>query len=196
MTPSRIGFMCVPVLNLEEALTRSNVNMISCGGQATAPLVHAILSVHPETEYIELVSSISSKSAGIGTRDNIDEYTETTCDALMELGGAPKAKAIVILNPADPPIMMHNTVFARIENPNLPLLQKKIADVVQKIQQYVPGYQLTLGPIEENNRITLMTEVHGQGDFLPVYAGNLDIINCAGVAVAEAYARKKVLLSS
>lgn len=192
MTPSRVGVMCVPVLNIEQGIQAQNVSMISCGGQATAPLVEAIMTVHPETEYVELVSSIASKSAGIGTRNNIDEYTETTCDALKELGKAPRSKAIVILNPAEPPIMMHNTLYAKIPKPNLAKLEKRIKQMEMKIQQYVPGYHLTLGPILENNRVTVMNEVTGQGDFLPVYAGNLDIINCAAVAVAEEWAKKKI----
>jgi len=191
MTPSRVGMMCVPVLNVDRAIRQPNVSMISCGGQATAPLVHAILDVHPDTQYVELISSIASKSAGIGTRDNIDEYTETTCDALIELGTAPKAKAIVILNPAEPPIMMHNTVYATILNPKIEKLKKKIEEMEKKIQQYVPGYHITVGPIVENGRVTVMNEVTGQGDFLPVYAGNLDIINCAAVAVAEKWAFNK-----
>lgn len=192
MTPSRVGTMCVPVLNLPEALKQQNVSMISCGGQATSPLVAAIESVHPDTTYVELVSSISSKSAGIGTRDNIDEYTETTCDALIELGHAPKAKSIVILNPAEPPIMMHNTLFAKIPTPDIPKLTHAVQEIVEKVAGYVRGYHLTLGPIVENGRVTIMTEVAGSGDFLPIYAGNLDIINCAAIAVAEGWAKKKL----
>lgn len=191
MTPARVGVMCVPVLNSQEALRFLNVNMISCGGQATAPLVRAIMKVHPETEYMELVSSIASKSAGIGTRDNIDEYTQTTADALIELGGVPNAKAIVILNPAEPPIMMHNTLYARISSPKIEAIRKEVFTIVEKIKRYVPGYHLTVDPIIENGRVTMMTEVTGNGDYLPAYAGNLDIINCAAVAVAEQYALAK-----
>lgn len=190
LTPARVGIMCVPVLNLETALSVKNVNMISCGGQATAPLVQAIMKVHPDTEYVELVSSIASKSAGIGTRDNIDEYTETTAESLLVLGQAPVAKAIVILNPAEPPIMMHNTLYAVIKKPKLKQITDEITTVVKQMQAYIPGFHLTLEPIISNNRLTIMTEVTGQGDYLPVYAGNLDIINSAAIAVAEGYARK------
>ena len=190
MTPSRIGKMCVPYLNLDECLKEKNVNMITCGGQATTPIISTIMKVHPETKYVEIVSSISSKSAGIGTRNNIDEYTQTTSDAIKILGGAPKSKAIIILNPAEPPILMHNTIFAQIENPNIAKLEKEINLTVNEIQKYIPGYKLTLGPVFENNRLTVMIEVTGQGDFLPIYAGNLDIINCAAITVAENYAKK------
>lgn len=190
MTPSRIGKMCVPYLNLEECLKEKNVNMVTCGGQATTPIILTIMKIHPETKYIEVVSSISSKSAGIGTRNNIDEYTQTTSEAIKILGNAPKSKAIVILNPAEPPILMHNTIYAQIDNPNLKKLEKEINLTVNKIQEYVPGYKLTLNPIFENNRLTTMIEVTGQGDFLPIYAGNLDIINCAAITVAENYAKK------
>jgi len=190
MTPSRIGKMCVPYINLNESLKEKNVNMVTCGGQATTPIISAIMKIHPETKYVEIVSSISSKSAGIGTRNNIDEYTQTTSEALKILGGAPKSKAIIILNPAEPPILMHNTIFAQINNPNIPKLGKEINLTVSKIQKYVPGYKLTLSPVSENNRLTVMTEVIGRGDFLPVYSGNLDIINCAAIMVAENYAKK------
>lgn len=190
MTPSRIGKMCVPYLNLKESLNEKNVNMVTCGGQATTPIISSIMKVHPETKYVEIVSSISSKSAGIGTRNNIDEYTQTTSEAIKILGGAPKSKAIIILNPAEPPILMHNTIYAQIEKPNLIKLEEEIKLTVSKIQKYVPGYKLTLGPIFENNRLTVMIEVTGQGDYLPIYAGNLDIINWAAITVAENYAKK------
>ncbi len=192
MTPSRIGSMCVPIINLDESVKKQNVNMVTCGGQATAPIAQAIKKVHPETKYIEIVSSISSKSAGIGTRDNIDEYTQTTSESLQELAGVKESKAIVILNPADPPILMHNTIYAQIENPDIPSLTKEISKAVKAVQRYVPGYKLKLGPIYENNRVTVMIEVIGRGDYLPIYAGNLDIINCAAIAVAEEYAKMKL----
>lgn len=192
MTPSNIGKMCIPILNLEECLSEKNVNMISCGGQDTTPIAHAIMRVHPETEYIEIVSHIASKSAGMGTRDNIDEYTQTTCDGIRLFTNVPKAKAIIILNPAQPPIIMHNTIFALIKKPNIKKLKSSILSQVDKIQSYVPGYKLTLGPIFENNRVTVMNQVVGRGDYLPKYAGNLDIINCAAIKVAEEYAKRKL----
>lgn len=192
MTPSRVGKMCVPIINMEECLKTDNVNMISCGGQDTTPIVKAIVDVHPETKYVEIVSHIASRSAGMGTRDNIDEYTQTTCDGIRLFSKIAKAKAIIILNPAEPPIIMHNTIFAQIKNPKLKLLKSRITSVVKKIRRYVPGYRLTLGPIFENGRVTIMNEVAGSGDYLPKFAGNLDIINCAAVSVAEEYARRKL----
>ncbi len=193
MTPSGIGKMCIPILNLDECLDVAEVNMVTCGGQATAPLVYEIMQVHPDTKYVEIVASIASKSAGIGTRNNIDEYTQATADGIKIFGKVPKTKAIIILNPAEPPIMMHNTIYALVKNPKIEILKKRLIAISDKIRAYVPGYKLTLGPVEENGRLTIMNEVEGLGDFLPVYAGNLDIINCAAIEVAEAYARKKIL---
>ncbi|MEK7633222.1 MAG: acetaldehyde dehydrogenase (acetylating) [Patescibacteria group bacterium] len=192
MTPSRIGKMCIPIINLNKSLKEFNINMVSCGGQATIPIAQAIMKINPDTEYIEIVSSISSKSAGIGTRNNIDEYTQTTSEALMYFSGVKKAKAIVNLNPADPPILMHNTIYAKMKNPKIELITEEIKKVVKKIQQYVPGYKLVLEPIFDDGKLTTMIEVVGRGDYLPIYAGNLDIINCAAIAVAEEYARRKL----
>jgi len=192
MTPSRIGKMCIPIMNLEECLELDNINMITCGGQATTPIIATIKKVHPEVEYVEIVSSIASRSAGIGTRDNIDEYTQSTGEGIKLFTGIAKTKAIIILNPAEPPILMHNTIYALIKNPKLVSLEAEIKSVVKKIQTYVPGFKLILGPIFENHRITVMTEVVGRGDYLPIYAGNLDIINCAAIAVAEEYAKRKI----
>lgn len=192
MTPSMVGKMCIPIINMEECLDSQNVNMISCGGQDTTPIVQAIVDIHPEVEYVEIVSHIASKSAGLGTRDNIDEYTQTTCDGIRTFSKVARAKAIIILNPAEPPIIMHNTIFAKIDKPKLKSLNKRINEVVGNIRRYVPGYRLTLGPIYENGRLTVMNEVIGSGDFLPKYAGNLDIINCAAIAVAEEWAKRKI----
>src|SRR3989304_8714117 len=146
MTPSRVGKMCIPIINMEECLKVKNINMISCGGQDTTPIVKAIVDVHPETQYVEIVAHIASKSAGMGTRDNIDEYTQTTCDGIKDFTKIPRVKAIIILNPAEPPIIMHNTIFAQIRNPKLKLLKSRIVSVVNRIKEYVPGYSLTLGP--------------------------------------------------
>ena len=192
MTPSRVGKMCIPLINMEECLKAQNINMISCGGQDTTPIVKAIADVHSETQYVEIVAHIASKSAGMGTRDNIDEYTQTTCDGIKDFTKIPRVKAIIILNPAEPPIIMHNTIFAQIRNPKLKLLKSRIISVVNRIKEYVPGYRLTLGPIFENGRVTIMNEVEGSGDYLPKYAGNLDIINCAAITVAEEYAIRKL----
>ena len=190
LTPSQVGKMCIPVINLNEALNEKNVNLITCGGQAATPIACAIMKIHPETKYIEVVSSISSKSAGPGTRANIDEYTQTTKDAIILFSKVPKAKAIISLNPAEPPVIMHNTIYAIIENPKLEELKKEITLTAEKIQKYVPNYRISLGPVFENGRLTTMVEVMGSGDFLPEFAGNLDIITCAAVNVAEEYAKK------
>ena len=190
MTPSHVGKMCVPLLNLDECLIEKNINMITCGGQASTPIISAIMSIHPETKYVELVSSISSKSAGIGTRNNIDEYAQTTGDAIKRMTGVQNSKSIIIINPANPPIIMNNTIYADIPNPNVTKLNKLVNITVNKIKKYVPGYKLTVGPVLENGRLTIMTTVTGHGDYLPTYAGNLDIINCAAIMVAESYAKK------
>ena len=193
LTPSQIGKMCIPVINLTECLNYDNVNLITCGGQAVTPIAYAIMKVHPETEYIEVVASIASKSAGSGTRANIDEYTQATKDAIVNFTGVPKAKAIIVLNPAEPPILMHNTIYAKIPKPRIEEIAAQVMAMVKKIQRYVPGYKVVLGPVIENNRVTTMVEVIGLGDFLPKYSGNLDIITCAAVNVAEEFAKNKIL---
>lgn len=193
LTPSKIGKMCVPAINMKECLEVSNINLITCGGQAAIPIICAIIKVHPDTEYIELVSSISSKSAGPGTRLNIDEFTQTTRDAIESFTQVKKAKAIIVLNPAEPPVLMHNTIYAKIKKPNLFELEEKITEMAKVIQKYVPGYKITLGPVAENERVTTMIEVVGRGDYLPKYSGNLDIITCAAVNMAEEYAKQKLL---
>ncbi len=190
LTPSKVGKMCVPVVNINDVLSCDNVNLVTCGGQACIPLAKAIMETHPETTYIEIAGSISSKSAGAGTRANIEEYMQTTKKALEEFSGVPKAKAILVFNPAEPPVLMHNTVYASIPNPDIDLLKEKIIETVEKIKDYVPGYKLTLGPIYDRGRVVIMVQVVGVGDFLPPYAGNLDIITCAAIKVAEEYARK------
>ncbi|MEI8216413.1 MAG: acetaldehyde dehydrogenase (acetylating) [Eubacteriales bacterium] len=193
LTPSRIGKMCIPVLNLEECMDQLNVNLITCGGQATIPIAYAISSVHPETKYIEIVASIASKSAGPGTRNNIDEFTQTTREALAKFTGVEKTKAIIILNPAEPPIIMRNTIYAKIDNPNIALLHEKIHEIANKIKQYVPGYKIVLGPLYEDGRVITTIEVLGLGDYLPDYSGNLDIITCAAIKIAEEYAKKCII---
>lgn len=192
LTPSRIGAMCVPVINLDQAMEAPNVNLVTCGGQSLIPIAKAVMEIHPETKYIEVVGCIASKSAGSGTRANIEEYIQTTTDALQKFSGVPSAKAILILNPAEPPILMHNTLYALIPEPNLDALNNKINEVVAAIQKYVPGYRLAMGPINDKGKVTITIEVVGRGDFLPSYAGNLDIITCAAIRVAEEYATKKL----
>ncbi len=184
MTPAAVGPYVVPCVNLETLQNVDNFNMVTCGGQATIPIVNAINEV-ADVEYAEIVASISSKSAGPGTRASIDEFTQTTRKGLEIIGGADKAKAIIILNPAEPPIMMCNTIYTIVKNPD----EKAIIDAVNKriaeVQQYTPGYQLRVPPIIDGNKVTVIIQVEGAGDFLPTYSGNLDIINSAAVAVAE-----------
>ena len=166
--------------------------MVTCGGQATIPIVHAIARV-AGAKYAEIVSAISSKSAGPGTRANIDEFTEPTSKALEEVGGADRGKAIIILNPAEPPIMMSNTIYVQIKDTHEGIL-KEITDSVNKMvaqmQQYVPGYQLKVPPLLDGDKVTVCIQVQGAGDFLPVYSGNLDIINAATIAAAEKIAER------
>jgi acetaldehyde dehydrogenase len=191
LTPAHVGKFCVPVLNMDECIhNENNVNLITCGGQATIPIAHAISKVHSDIKYIEIVATISSKSAGIGTRNNIDEFTQTTRDAIYDFTGVKKTKAIILLNPAEPPITMRNTIYALIENPNMEKICKEVHEMEKKIQKYVPGYKVIIGPIYENGRVTTTIEVIGQGDYLPVYSGNLDIITCAAIEIAETYSKK------
>jgi acetaldehyde dehydrogenase len=190
MTPAKLGEMCIPAVNLEDSIKQQNVNMITCGGQASIPIAYVIGQSHPEVDYIEVVSSISSRSAGPATRLNLDEYIETTEQGLKLFSGAKKTKAILNLNPALPCIDMQTTIFAKVKNPNIEALTIGINEMVKKISNYVPGYQLLIGPIYENDRIVVMVKAQGLGDYLPKYAGNLDIINCAAIAVAEEYSKK------
>jgi acetaldehyde dehydrogenase (acetylating) len=191
MTPAKLGELCVPAINADECVATGarNVNMVTCGGQASIPIAYAISQVHKNIEYIEVASSIASRSAGPATRQNLDEYIETTQDALQALTGAKRTKAILILNPAQPPIDMQTTIYAKIANPDLPAIQAAVKAMVEKIKQYVPGYQLILPPTLQDNKIVATVKVVGAGDYLPQYAGNLDIINCAAIAMAELIAK-------
>ena len=186
LTPAHIGKFIVPAVNLDEAMEADNVNLVTCGGQATVPMAYALNKV-ADVKYLEIVATIASKSAGKGTRDNIDEFTQTTKEALMEVGGIKKAKAIIVLNPAEPPIKMRNTVYAVIDNPDMNAISETVKKMERTIQEYVPGYKVILGPLYENGRVTLSVEVTGSGDYLPEYAGNLDIITCSAIRVAEQY---------
>ncbi len=192
LTPSKIGKICVPAVNMDECLKSNNVNMITCGGQATIPLAYVIAKTHNfEVDYLEVVSTISSRSAGPATRSNLDEYIDTTENGLLYFSKAKRTKAILVLNPAEPCINMQNTICAIVKNPNLPELKNQIERMVALLQSYVPGYELVVAPTIEDNRIIMMIRVKGLGDFLPSYAGNLDIINCAAIAMAEKYAMGK-----
>ena len=189
LTPAKIGPMCIPSVNSSECLDEVNINMVSCGGQASIPIAVAISNTHSNIDYIEVVSSIASKSAGPATRLNLDEYIKTTETGLKKFSGAKKTKAILILNPAKPCINMITTILAKVQNPNIKALEEELDEISKKVQSYVPGYDLILGPILENDRIVIMFRIKGLGDYLPEYAGNLDIINCAAIAMAEEYAR-------
>ena len=168
----------------------TNVNMVTCGGQATIPIVAAVNSVTP-VEYAEIVATISSKSAGPGTRQNIDEFTETTAAAIVKVGGAKCGKALIILNPAEPPLIMRNTIYCQCDTSKIADIIKSIHDMVETVKQYVPGYRLKIEPYADGDFVVAAVEVEGAGDYLPKYSGNLDIINQAAVAIASTYAVRK-----
>ena len=190
LTPAKVGKMCVPAVNLSECLKSKNINMVTCGGQASMPLAYVLGQVYKDNvEYIEVVSTIASRSAGPATRYNLDEYIETTEKAIKMFSGAKKVKAILVLNPAQPCINMQTTIFAKVSNADLEKLSLPLTNMVSVIQKYVPGYRLAVNPTIENNRIMVMIRVEGRGDYLPTYAGNLDIINCAAITIAEEYSK-------
>lgn len=213
LTPAAVGPYCVPVVNLDEHLDRDNLNMVTCGGQSTVPIVAAIAG-HGAVSYAEVVSCISSKSAGPGTRAGIDEFIETTSAALITVGGARRSKTVMILNPADPPVLMRNTVYCLVDgDADHGAIRASIADMVARVNAYVPGYQLTQGVQFETfapdkplhlpetgtfagTRVTVMLEVAGAGDYLPAYAGNLDIMTAAAQATAEHIARQTARAAS
>lgn len=193
LTPAAIGPFVCPVVNLTDLRQEMNINMITCGGQATIPMVHAVSRVTP-VSYAEIVASISSKSAGPGTRANIDEFTETTSNAIVQVGGAEKGKAIIILNPVEPPLVMRDTVFLAVDaDIDKDTIQNSIHEMVSEVQKYVPGYRLKSDPqFDDPNplwgnkgRIGIFLEVAGNGDFLPDWAGNLDIMTAAANFTAE-----------
>ena len=207
LTPAAIGPYCVPVVNLESNLDEGNVNLVTCGGQATIPMVSAVNSVS-KVRYAEIVASVSSSSAGPGTRANIDEFTQTTALGLEKVGGAEKAKAIIILNPAEPPLLMRNTVFTLSDEVQEKEIPDSIKNMVKNVQSYVPGYRLkqevqferfgSNNPCRipgigeyEGIKTSIFLEVEGAGHYLPKYAGNLDIMTSAALGTAESLVRKK-----
>lgn len=187
LTPAAVGPFVSPAVNLGENMDAENVNMITCGGQATIPIIHAINKI-ADVEYGEIVATISSLSAGPGTRANIDEFTTTTKKGIEEVGGADSGKAIIILNPADPPILMRDTVYCKVKKMDEAAINQAILEMVHSVQEYVPGYQLKQEPLFERNQVTVFLEVTGAGDYFPPYAGNLDIMTAAAVKVGEEYA--------
>jgi len=189
LTPAKLGLLTIPSVNMSEALKYDNLNMITCGGQASIPIAHAISQAEKDIEYIELVSTIASKSAGPGTRANIDEYIETTEKALSHFTGCKNVKVILNLNPAQPSIDMNTTIYLKIKNPNMDLIRAEVVKMAATIRSYVPGYILALGPVYDNGLVILSIKVQGLGDYLPKYAGNLDIINSAAIAIAEEFAK-------
>ncbi len=199
LTPAAIGPYVVPVVNLREHMSAPNVNMTTCGGQATIPMVHAVARV-AKVRYAEIVASIASKSAGPGTRANIDEFTVTTSRAIEKVGGADKGKAIIVLNPADPPVIMRDTVYCFVETTDERAVTDSILKMVEEVRAYVPGYRLKQAPVFDDvtlpahitggaeargKKVTIFLEVEGAGHYLPAYAGNLDIMTSAALKVGE-----------
>ncbi|WP_088156974.1 acetaldehyde dehydrogenase (acetylating) [Achromobacter xylosoxidans] len=192
LTPAAIGPYCVPPVNLKELAGRqeNNVNMVTCGGQATIPMVYAVSRVQP-VAYGEIVATVSSRSAGPGTRKNIDEFTRTTAGAVERIGGAKSGKAIIILNPAEPPMIMRDTVHCLTESePDQARITESVHAMIAEVQKYVPGYRLVNGPVFDGNRVSIYLEVEGLGDYLPKYSGNLDIMTAAAVRSAEMFAEQ------
>lgn len=192
LTPSLAGKMCVPPVNGEDCLSCDNVNMVTCGGQATVPIANAISKVVGRLDYVEIVASISSNSAGPGTRANIDEFTQTTKQALLEFTGASSAKAIIVLNPAQPPIMMHNTIYMVCPEPQMESVANAVRSVETRMREYMPGYSVVNGPVYMEGKVVVMVQLEGRGDYLPRYSGNLDVITASAVRMAEMYAQRRM----
>jgi acetaldehyde/propanal dehydrogenase len=192
LTPAAIGPFCVPPVNLKEHLGKNemNVNMVSCGGQATIPMVYAVSRVQA-VKYGEIVATVASKSVGPGTRKNIDEFTRTTASGVEKVGGARQGKAIIVINPAEPPMIMRDTIHCLTdETPRQEEITQSVHDMIKEVQKYVPGYTLKNGPVFDGNRVTVFMEVAGLGDYLPRYAGNLDIMTASAARTAEMFAEE------
>ena len=192
LTPAAIGPLCVPPVNLKQYTDKRvmNVNMISCAGQATIPIVNAVVRVQ-DVGYAEIVASLASKSIGPGTRANLDEFTYTTSGAIEDVGGARKGKALAIINPAEPPMIMRNTIFCLTdEEPDRERITQSVLAMIKEVQKYVPGYKLVNGPAFEGKKVSVFMEVAGLGDYLPTYAGNLDIMTAAATRTAEMFAEE------
>jgi acetaldehyde/propanal dehydrogenase len=192
LTPAAIGPLCVPPVNLRALSDRveMNVNMISCAGQATIPIVYAVSRIQ-SVAYGEIVASLASKSIGPGTRANLDEFTYTTSNAIEVVGGARKGKALAIINPAEPPMMMRNTISCLTDEvPDQVRITESILQMIVEVQKYVPGYRLVNGPIFDDKKVSVFMEVAGLGDYLPRYAGNLDIMTAAATRTAEMFAEE------
>ena len=192
LTPAAIGPFCVPPVNLKDLVGKRemNVNMVTCGGQATIPIVAAISKIQP-VSYAEIIATAASKSAGPGTRKNIDEFTTTTANAIRVVGGAKQSKAIIVLNPAEPPLLMRDTVHCLTETePDQKRITASILEMITEVQKYVPGYKLVNGPVFDGNRVSVFMEITGLGDYLPIYAGNLDIMTAAAARTAEMFAEE------
>ena len=186
LTPAKVGDMCVPDINSSMILTDDNVNMITCGGQASMPMLHLISKRCVGLEYVEIVSQIASKSAGMATRINVDNYIKTTRKAITEFTGCNNTKVILNLNPAEPCVDMQTTIFLKTKEINFVGLIEEITDKIEELKTYIPYYELVLPPtLNENGIIVLSIKVKGAGDYLPAYAGNLDIINCAAIKITE-----------
>ncbi|WP_068804276.1 acetaldehyde dehydrogenase (acetylating) [Thauera phenolivorans] len=192
LTPAAIGPLCVPTVNLREHADRveMNVNMISCAGQATIPIVNAVSRVQ-SVDYAEIVASLASKSVGPGTRANLDEFTFTTSNAICVVGGARRGKALAVINPAEPPMIMRNTIYCVTDDePDQARITESILRMIAEVQTYVPGYRLVNGPAFDGNKVSVFMEVAGLGDYLPRYAGNLDIMTAAATRTAEMFAEE------
>jgi acetaldehyde/propanal dehydrogenase len=192
LTPAATGPYCVPPINLKEHVGAgvADVNLVSCGGQATIPMVAAVARVQP-VAYAEIVATVASKSAGPGTRKNIDEFTRTTARGLERVGGAARGKAIIILNPAEPPLVMRNTVHCLTDtDPERAAVARSIAEMVEDVRRYVPGYRLKNELVFDGRRVSIFLEIEGRGDFLPAYAGNLDIMTAAATRTGEMFAEE------